>query len=115
MNLDLKYIIYKITNDLKYTSVVGTPQKYLKLDRNVSKFDYVIICNKNNEICICLVSNQILPKVNETPKKYSVIENIQTQQDYLTKMCELKTDKFKLFTVFLNDRRDIEIYELNDI
>lgn len=115
MNLDLKYILFKISNDVKYTNVVGTPQKYFKLDRTVSQFDYVLLCNKDTENCICLVSNQILPKIIEIQNEFSLVENNQTLKEFLIKSCELKTNDFKLFTIFQNDRRDVEIYELNDI
>jgi hypothetical protein len=65
---------------------------------------------------ICLVSNQILPKVAGAGLKFSLVHNLDIMREALKEFVGGSgVELCKTFIVFLTERRDLEIYQVDDV
>ena len=113
---DINYIMCKFTENNKYQELTGIPKSFLKVNREICGFDYVLLSEKDAVTNVCLVSNQILPKVSGCDLEFSLVHNLDAVKDCLADFLhgEMNGKEFgNTFIVFFTERKEIEIYQVN--
>lgn len=113
LDFDIKAILCIISSNRKYIDLFGTAQKFLKLNREVWMYDYAIQTGGMNQgENVVLVINQNLPKIDRVSLKNDLLENFGMVRDGFGLEAEVG---FGIFVGFLTDRRDFDVYKIDEI
>lgn len=86
------------------------------MNRELCGFDYLLLTAQGDCTNICLVSNQVLPKVGAAGLKLNLVHNLDIMREALKEFDGGSgVELGKTFIVFLTERRDLEIYQVDDV